>query len=70
MFNERRGPGDPRFTVGGWIDGELVKIETAFSRADQTLESRQERLAQEVEGFWFNRVQKFADALSLWLAPK
>jgi hypothetical protein len=70
MFNERRGPGDPRFSVGGWIDGELVKIETAFCRADQTLENRQERLAQEADGVWLNRVQKFAADLRLWIAPK
>lgn len=67
MFNETRGAGEPRFNYAGWIDGELVKIETAFSRADQALTNLQERLAQEADGAWYNRAQKFASALCLWV---
>jgi hypothetical protein len=60
----------PRFIHGGWIDEELVKIERAFSDADQALESLRKRIAHDTEEAWYNRLQKFASDLWLRLSSK
>jgi hypothetical protein len=53
MVSERRAPGDPFYSHGGWIDSALKRIEEAFSDAHCALDNLERRMARD-EG-WYKK---------------
>jgi len=74
MVKDNVKPGASHFYRGGWVDTQLVRIQTAFSEADKALENLQNQLVQEADRVWYHRLviacQKFSSDLRLRLNNK
>jgi hypothetical protein len=70
MVNERRAPGNPQFSHGGWIDAELPQIQKAFFDADRALENLKRQLDQWADHRLDKRLQKLASDLRLRIIAK